>query len=1100
MKKLLSFLFLMNVTIVSLMAQTGSFTYSRPDGSSFNCVVTSDSTAKLTGGNVDSLNRLILPDTVYQDTIPYLLTEIDTGVFQWCDAKYISISNSVKVMRPNAFQNPLEAKDSITIGAGIEYLSDYNFWRLTLRKLIFNARNCTHIGDHCFTGRGGKWLLRELIIGDSVRSIPNRFMNLGSWAASNACRITIGPNVSYMGDSNIFLRYYPSQRAEFIMLGPPPTVSEHALDNAIANSIAIQVPCEYMSQYQSDSIWGNCNLVSFLPRIKLKAIRGTAEVTTPLSCTNNVATIVATPDAGYRFVGWSDGDTSATRNITVDRDTIIAARFEPILDSGDYAFFFDFDNPANDSLWVLPDSLNATWHIGRDPLNNIDGTRCLYVVGVRPPDGVASMGTGGGGGCTYGCGYWGVVHAYTRGNIHLPERTYIPHFDCNLCQTYYCNANDGIGISACPTVALVPDSALLPPSFNDHGGARELPESSIILENDNQVIIPEGAYKLVFRYEWSSLWDTIGASVDNIWLEIVDSVDITIASIYPHLLGAHLRNTQPAIRTGYNDTLFLIPPPIVQGNDSNYYHFRCWLDMTNSECCREGYSTCCSNLLDEEYSTDSLLQLVARRDYLLYAYYDPNVYTVSIDTTGLSPCMTIGEGPYDYGTRATVGITVGRGNFFAGWTNGTTNNPQTLQVFGDTTLHPIIHPAQVRLTNTSSGNVFARWSDGILDNPRTFENSYDTSLTVLYGSLPTSINCDFEDSADISLWSLANGDRINRWVIDTAIHNGGSRALYISDDGGASNHCASSGTAVFAYAEMFLDSGDYYYSYDWQMWGSRYHDQLRAALLPDSIHFAPSDNCYSGWGDLPFGAIALDNGGIQSYIVPWHTVSDTVTVPRQGVYRMVFSYRCLLWRYPYNPPAAVDNVVFQPLNVTISDTNYIHDTIFVYDTTIVIQYDTTFITQYIHDTVTESIVYYNLLVTSGNPSCGMAAGSGHFPEGTIVEIAAIPFSGNRFLQWDDGNSDNPRIVTLDGNSQFTALFDTEGINDVEASRWWLKSERGALIVEGAAGRTIKVYNMWGQLLHTYSQALNKVRFAVPAAGTYVVSVDDGPAKKITVIR
>ena len=215
---------------------------------------------------------------------------------------------------------------------------------------------------------------------------------------------------------------------------------------------------------------------------------------------------------------------------------------------------------------------------------------------------------------------------------------------------------------------------------------------------------------------------------------------------------------------------------------------------------------------------------------------------------------------------------------------------------------------------------------------------------------------------------------------------------------------------------------------------------------------------------------------------------------------MVFSYRCYQWQNPLNPPAAVDNVVFQPLNVTISDTNYIHDTIFVYDTTIVIQYDTTFITQYIHDTVTESIVYYNLLVTSGNPSCGMAAGSGHFPAGTIVEIAAIPFSGNRFLQWDDGNSDNPRIVTLDGNSQFTALFDTEGINDVETSRWWLKSERGALIVEGAAGRTIKVYNMWGQLLHTYSQALNKVRFEIPAAGTYVVSVDDGPAKKITVIR
>ena len=182
--------------------------------------------------------------------------------------------------------------------------------------------------------------------------------------------------------------------------------------------------------------------------------------------------------------------------------------------------------------------------------------------------------------------------------------------------------------------------------------------------------------------------------------------------------------------------------------------------------------------------------------------------------------------------------------------------------------------------------------------------------------------------------------------------------------------------------------------------------------------------------------------------------------------------------------------------------NYIHDTTYLwqYDTTIVIQYDTTYITQYIHDTVPESIVYYNLSVTSGNPTCGIAAGSGRFPESTIVEIAAIPFSGNRFLHWDDGNSDNPRIVTLDGNQQFTALFDTEGINSVEESRWWLRSERGALIVEGAAGRTIKIYNMWGQLLTTYPKALNRVRFEVPAAGSYVVRIDDGPAKKATVIR
>jgi len=42
----------------------------------------------------------------------------------------------------------------------------------------------------------------------------------------------------------------------------------------------------------------------------------------------STATIVATPDSGYRFVQWSDGDTNATRNIVVNSDITLTATFE----------------------------------------------------------------------------------------------------------------------------------------------------------------------------------------------------------------------------------------------------------------------------------------------------------------------------------------------------------------------------------------------------------------------------------------------------------------------------------------------------------------------------------------------------------------------------------------------------------------------------------------------------------------------------------------------------------------------------------------------------------------------------------------------------
>ena len=36
-------------------------------------------------------------------------------------------------------------------------------------------------------------------------------------------------------------------------------------------------------------------------------------------------------------------------------------------------------------------------------------------------------------------------------------------------------------------------------------------------------------------------------------------------------------------------------------------------------------------------------------------------------------------------------------------------------------------------------------------------------------------------------WTLINGDRTNTWTWGTAVNNGGTHALYVSNDGGTSN-------------------------------------------------------------------------------------------------------------------------------------------------------------------------------------------------------------------------------------------------------------------------------------------------------------------------
>lgn len=52
-----------------------------------------------------------------------------------------------------------------------------------------------------------------------------------------------------------------------------------------------------------------------------------------------------------------------------------------------------------------------------------------------------------------------------------------------------------------------------------------------------------------------------------------------------------------------------------------------------------------------------------------------------------------------------------------------------------------------------------------------------------------------------------------------------------------------------------------------------------------------------------------------------------------------------------------------------------------------------------------------------------------FDEGQQVSISAIPQEYNLFVQWSDGNTDNPRQVSLDANITLTALFeDTTAVN------------------------------------------------------------------------
>ena len=64
---------------------------------------------------------------------------------------------------------------------------------------------------------------------------------------------------------------------------------------------------------------------------------------------------------------------------------------------------------------------------------------------------------------------------------------------------------------------------------------------------------------------------------------------------------------------------------------------------------------------------------------------------------------------------------------------------------------------------------------------------------------------------------------------------------------------------------------------------------------------------------------------------------------------------------------------------------------------------------------------YNLVVESEDTSKGTVTGGGLHCPGESENISATPASGYKFVQWNDGNTDNPRHVWAD-NLTFTAQF------------------------------------------------------------------------------
>jgi hypothetical protein len=75
-----------------------------------------------------------------------------------------------------------------------------------------------------------------------------------------------------------------------------------------------------------------------------------------------------------------------------------------------------------------------------------------------------------------------------------------------------------------------------------------------------------------------------------------------------------------------------------------------------------------------------------------------------------------------------------------------------------------------------------------------------------------------------------------------------------------------------------------------------------------------------------------------------------------------------------------------------------------------------------------------------------------------------------------------------------------GVDEVDVINAKIYTSHGQIVVDGAESHTVWLYDVNGRILASKQDEYSPLHFNVPATGTYLVKIDNHPARKVVVIR
>ena len=137
------------------------------------------------------------------------------------------------------------------------------------------------------------------------------------------------------------------------------------------------------------------------------------------------------------------------------------------------------------------------------------------------------------------------------------------------------------------------------------------------------------------------------------------------------------------------------------------------------------------------------------------------------------------------------------------------------------------------------------------------------------------------------------------------------------------------------------------------------------------------------------------------------------------------------------------------------------------------------------------VTLHTVTANATDETMGYVIGAGEYPQGSTATLVAVPFGQNYFVRWNDGNTDNPRTITVTGDMTFTAEFAPAGsaVETLENGERGIYATGRTLHVENG-GESYRVYTAAGRLVYTG----NDSSVTLSAPGMYIMRTGDRSQK------